>query len=137
MGDHAKREFPYECIGYFEAEVVRPGSIKLTNVVPGRNVLNTKQKRLAALLSKPEERELLRLMRKNKDKIYGMYHSHPESGMVYLGEKDSFIGKIYKRYRNQIIVGVTHQGTKTKKAYWLWTKPLWTELQIIVKQEKK
>ena len=134
LGDHAKHEYPHECIGFFEAIHTVPGSIKITNVFPGKNVIKPKNIRtMAALLSKKDEKELLQLTRRNPDKIYGMFHSHPESGMTYLGEKDSFNAKIYKRFRNQIIVGVTHHGLRTKKAYWFWVKPLWTELQIIVK----
>lgn len=133
LGDHAKHEFPHECIGYFEAINVLPGSIRLTSVVPCKSIIRGQARKIAAQLSKKDDRELGRLIRRNPDKIYGVYHSHPESGMIYLGEKDSFNGKIYKRFRNQIIVGVTHQGAKTKKAYWFWTKPVWTEVQILVK----
>lgn len=85
------------------------------------------------MMTKRQDKEIEKLARKNKDKIYGIYHSHPESGAVYLGEKDIFNGKIYKRFRNQIIVGVSKSGTRTKKAYWLFEKPEWKEVQILVK----
>lgn len=133
LGDHAKREFPEECIGYFEAVKVLPGSIRLTNIVPCKSVIRGKARRTAAMLSRQEDREMQSLIRKNRDKIYGVYHSHPESGAIYLGEKDIFLGKIYRRFRNQIIVGVSPSGTRTKKAYWLFSKPEWKEVQILVK----
>lgn len=133
LGNHAKREFPHECIGYFEAEHVCPGSIRITQVFSGKNVAPVKERRVAGLLDRKSERDLLRLDKKNPTKIYGMYHSHPESGTIWLGEKDSFNGKIYKRFRHQMIIGVLAKGKKTRKAFYFYKKPLWSEVEIIVK----
>lgn len=133
LGDHAKHEFPEECIGYFEAEHVLPGSIRITKVVPCKSIIRGQMRQVAAQLSKAQDREMVALARKNKDKIYGVYHSHPQSGAIYLGEKDIFLGKIYKKFRNQIVVGVSKTGSRTRKAYWLFEKPDWKEVQILVK----
>lgn len=136
--DHAKQDFPHECIGFFEAEKVGPGSIRIIKVFPGRNAIKRKHQRTTSgLLDKKSTRELIKLDKKNKDKIYGMYHSHPKTGTVDMKGKDSFLGKVYKRFKHQLIIGVYRKGKRFRMAFWFYEKPKWHEVEIIRRSLKK
>jgi len=127
--DHALERMPEECIGLFEC-LEHNGKYEITNVYPCRNV--ARNKKIEGKISKPEMRELKKLISRGERKgfKYGIYHSHPLSGSVSLSDVDQFISKIYKLFRMQIILGVT--GKRVKKAFWIFQKPNLIEGRIEV-----
>ena len=133
LGGHAKSEYPFECTGYFEAKRTEPSSLRITKIVPCINVIRGNAKKHKSRMARKDIKQVVALMRSNRDMVYGIYHSHPSSGDLWLGEADSYLGKHAKRYKHQIIVGVRAHGTRTKKAFWHLEGELWTEAEIIVK----
>ncbi len=132
LGDHARREYPYECIGYFEARPTQPGSLQVTKIFPCVSVIRGEARRESAQIAKKEDRNLISLMRKHRDMVYGIYHSHP-TGPLQISEKDRYWGRRAKRYRHQIIIGVQHKGKRTQKAFWHLESDAWTRAEFLVK----
>lgn len=133
--DHARHEAPNECIGFFEAKPEGAGNLRITAVWTCKNV--SRQKKDSGMLSKVDERRIKQFEKiKGKEGyVYGVYHSHPATGTIYLSEKDSLIGKIYKRFRHQLIAGVYGKSKKVRTAFWFYKRPRpWQEVEIMIKR---
>lgn len=133
---HAVAEAPRECIGYFEAKPEVAGNLRVTAIVPCKNISKLKH---TGDISKRDVKTIAELTKRNEKKglVYGMYHSHPIEGSVDLSEKDAYIGKVYRRFRRQIILGVRGKSKQTVKvAFWFYAKPVWQEVEVIVKRRK-
>jgi proteasome lid subunit RPN8/RPN11 len=134
---HAVAECPQECIGYFEAIPEGAGNLRITDVVPCPNI--SRQPLDSGDISKKFVRRIKELTKKNEKQgfVYGMYHSHPATGFTALSEKDSYIGKMYRRFRHQIIIGVVGKRKKSvKMSFWVYDRKakLWQEVEVLVKR---
>jgi len=129
LRDHALSSFPEECIGLFECQEIK-GKIEITNIFPCRNV--ARHKKTQGQISKPEMRELKKLISRGEKKglMYGTYHSHPASGSIKLSDVDKFVAKIYKLFRLQIVLGIS--GKRVRKNFWKYKKPNLIEGRIEV-----
>jgi len=134
--DHARKEDPNECIGFFEAQPSTSGNIRITAIFPCKNV--AKNPKHSGQIHQSTALKIKRLAKKNEKNgfVYGMYHSHPSSETIHLSEQDSFVGKVYKRFRHQIVAAVCGKKRSVRMAFWAYQKPHWQEVEIMIKRRK-
>ncbi len=133
---HALSVDPNECIGFFEINT--KNELRITDITTCKNI--SKEPALSGHISPHYTNKIKKLFRRNEKLgiIYGMYHSHPLSGKTTLSAKDGFIGKIYKRFRNQIIMGINGKSKRTVSiAFWRYERPNWIKIDMIIKGEDK
>ena len=132
MKSHALSCFPDECVGIFECLPSRTPMV--LDAFPCRNVSRTK--RFQSMISKRDKKALAAKMAAGRRKglLYGVYHSHPNTGSLGLSEDDKFWGRRYKRYGIQIILGITKNsnGLVVKRAFWKASGRRWTERKMEV-----
>lgn len=128
LKNHASESFPNECIGFFECHEDN-GDFYITEVFERKNI--AKKKRESGLLAKRDFRKFNKLAKTGKRKgiFYGVYHSHPISGSINLGEQDMYSGSIFKLFRLQMIIGIKRNG-KIRIAFWKTSDGNWFKRRI-------
>ena len=137
LRQHVQRTHPEECVGVFECISNHDGTFEVVRIIPCRNI--SRHKNWGGQISKPEMREIKKLMRKSKKSgfVYGMYHSHPMTGKIKLSEIDEASGRSFKISKLQIVLGAK-SPKRIKRAFWEYRNREWFEHTIsIVKHVKK
>jgi proteasome lid subunit RPN8/RPN11 len=129
---HSIDIFPQECTGMFECIKIKSKPLKITKVFPCRNV--SSRKKYGSQISKIDMRRLRPILISGAKNgfLYGVYHSHPNTGTIQLSDEDMFCAKLYKRFRLQVIIGITKKN-KIRRAFWQMNKSGWSLKKIIVK----
>ena len=127
--EHAKSCFPEECTGIFECKKINNKEITITNIFVCKNV--SKTKKYESMISKRDMKKLRPVMASGikKGLVYGVYHSHPNTGTLELSDQDMFWAKFRKRFQLQIIVGIkkTKDILRTRRIFWQFSNSRWSE----------
>ncbi len=137
MRSHADRVHPEECVGLFECLPTHSGKgFRITHIFPCRNV--ARAKKWAGQISKPEMRELKKVMRRGAKEgyVYGMYHSHPITGTTTLSEIDQASGRQFKISKLQIVLGAKNPK-RVKRSFWELRNKEWLQHEIVTTKNVK
>jgi hypothetical protein len=93
------------------------GNYLIINTHECRNT--ARNKRFGGEFAKKEFRKFTKLSKKlSRTKLFlGVYHSHPISASIRLGEQDKYSGNLFRLFRMQLILGLKNRGV-VKHGFW-------------------
>ncbi len=137
--EHAIQSFPDECVGFFIGFSL--GDFRGTGIVgmyPCKNI--SKNKRTQSIVSRRQVKKLIKECEKLNKVVngffVGQYHSHPTTGSTIQSESDQAVGKRWKAYRFQIILGLkSKKAAVVRKKFYHYDRKAkkWQEGKITVK----
>ena len=129
LKEHARASIPNECVGVFEC-MLDGRKLEITEVYECRNI--AQDKKYGAMLAK-KDFKFFNERRKKLERhniFYGIYHSHPVSGSLFLSPQDKYSAKFYNLFRLQIILGVQKRKV-IKSMFWKKSSNSWRKSELI------